>query len=108
MPHFALVTRDGETLAAVEFAGENWSAGNVIYRGGASSTCSRATTRRSSHARHRGDVDSLAADPTVDLLAVGCTVSYMRNPWNVVRCTLNIRHRWQPISVDGHRARDVP
>jgi hypothetical protein len=30
----------------------------------------------------------------------------MRNPWNVVRCTLNIRHRWQPISADGHRARE--
>ena len=34
VPHFALVTRDGEMLAAVEFAGENWAAGNVIYRGG--------------------------------------------------------------------------
>ncbi|HLM34889.1 MAG TPA: hypothetical protein VK278_03825 [Gaiellaceae bacterium] len=100
-------------LAAVEFAGENWAAGNVIYRGGYEPNLLvvdrlAGDDRRSSHARHRGDVDSLAADPTVDLLAVGCTVSYMRNPWNVVRCTLNIRHRWQPISVDGHRARDVP
>ena len=34
MPHFALVTVDGEALGAVELGRPDWPLGSVIYRGG--------------------------------------------------------------------------
>ena len=33
MPHFALVTVDGETLGPIELARPDWPRGSVIYRG---------------------------------------------------------------------------
>lgn len=33
MPHFALVTTDGDALGAVELARPDWPDGSVIYRG---------------------------------------------------------------------------
>lgn len=34
MPHFQLVTADGEALGAVELGRPDWPSGSVIYRGG--------------------------------------------------------------------------
>ena len=34
MPHFALVTVDGDTLGAVELGRPDWPDGSIIYRGG--------------------------------------------------------------------------
>ena len=34
MPHFVLVTADGESLGAVELGRPDWPDGSVIYRGG--------------------------------------------------------------------------
>jgi hypothetical protein len=33
MPHFALVTRDGGALGAVELSRPDWPGGAIIYRG---------------------------------------------------------------------------
>jgi len=32
--HFAVVTRDGDTLGAVELGRPDWPPGSIIYRGG--------------------------------------------------------------------------
>jgi len=33
MPHYGLVTSDGESLGAVELAGQDWKPGMRIFRG---------------------------------------------------------------------------
>ncbi len=33
MPHFVLVTADGESLGAVELGQPDWRPGSVVYRG---------------------------------------------------------------------------
>jgi hypothetical protein len=33
MPHFALVTADGESLGAIQLGRPDWPTGSVIYRG---------------------------------------------------------------------------
>ena len=34
MPHFAVVTTDGDALGAVELGRPDWPDGSIIYRGG--------------------------------------------------------------------------
>jgi hypothetical protein len=34
VPHFTLITREGDTLSAVELRGPDWPDGSIIYRGG--------------------------------------------------------------------------
>ena len=34
MPHFQLVTTDGEALGAIELGRPDWPGGSIIYRGG--------------------------------------------------------------------------